>query len=194
MAAHEHARRLDPKAVTSVVNTYFHQRDYVRVLEAGDSGAPYLEGIALAELGRADEGITLLREVGQKAPPRMRDFMEAAVALIEGHSGIDADALAAIERTFFKHVSDPEGLYYASRHLAKVGETDVALRELRRAVDGGFFCYPAFRTDTWFEKLRGHEAFELSMQRAKERHLQAIAAFKGANGERIVGVRMPAAD
>jgi eukaryotic-like serine/threonine-protein kinase len=191
VAAHEHARRLDPKAVTSVVNTYFHLRDYVRVIACGDKGAPYLEGIALAELGRLEEGVTLLRTVGRKAPPRMRDFMESAVALIERRAGMDAEALAALERGFLLFVTDPEGLYYASRHLAQVGEVDIALRELNRAVEGGFFCYPAFQTDAWLATLRGRDEFEIAMARAKERHLEAADAFKAANGERIVGVRLP---
>jgi serine/threonine protein kinase len=190
VAADEHARRLDAKAVTSVVNTYFHLRDYQRVVACGDKGAPYLEGVALAELGRSEEGLALLRTVGGKAPPRMRDFMDAAIAVIEGRGALDAEALAAIESGFLTLVSDPEGLYYASRHLARVGEVDIALREINRAVEGGFFCYPAFLTDTWLDKLRGLEAFDATMARAKQRHLEAVNAFKAANGERIVGVRL----
>jgi tetratricopeptide (TPR) repeat protein len=193
VAAHEHARRLDPKAVTSVVNTYFQMRDYERVLACGDKGAPYLEGVALAELGRAAEGVALLKTVGRKAPPRMRDFMDAAVAAIEGRSGMDPEALAEIERSFFAHVSDPEGLYYASRHLARIGETTVALREFARAVDGGYFCYPAFQADPWLDGLRGDDAFERAMGRAKERYSAAVAAFKAAGGERIVGRRVAVA-
>jgi TolB-like protein len=191
-AAHEHARRLDPKAATSVVNTYFHLHDYERVLACADKGAPYLEGVALAELGRIDEGRTLLQTIGRKAPPRMRDFMELAVAAIEGREAIDADTLATLEQSFFVYVSDPEGLYYGSRHLAKLGEVRVALREFNRAVDGGFFCYPGFKNDPWLGRLRGHDVFEAAMARAKEKHGEAVAAFKAAGGERIVGVRVAA--
>jgi hypothetical protein len=104
---------------------------------------------------------------------------------------MDAEALDAIQRGFFTHVSDPEGLYYGSRHLAQLGEVDIALRELTRAVDGGFFCYPAFQNDRWLDKVRGHEVFEAAMARAKHRHVEAAKAFKAANGERIVGVRLP---
>ncbi len=190
VGAHEHARRLDPKATTSVINTYFHMRDYERVLACGDKGAPYLEGIALAELGRVQEGLTLLRTVGEKAPPRMRDFMDAAVTLLEGGETLDSKYVATIERSFLKHVTDPEGLYYALRHVARFGEIDIALRVMTRAVDGGFFCYPAFQSDRWLEPLRGHAAFEAAMAQAKERYRQAAAAFKAAGGERIVGVRL----
>jgi eukaryotic-like serine/threonine-protein kinase len=189
VAAHEHARRLDPRAVTSVVNTYFQLRDYARVLATGDKGAPYIEGIALAELGRPEEGIALLRAVGQKAPPRMRDFMDSAIAAIEGQGQFTAQELVLIERGFFTHVTDPEGLYYASRHLARFGETRIALREFARAIDTGFFCYPAFEADPWLDALRGRDEFEAALVRAKERHVQALSAFTAAGGERIVGVR-----
>jgi hypothetical protein len=146
--------------------------------------------MAMAELGRVEEGVALLRTVGGKAPPRMRDFMGAAVAMLEGRNTISADELAFIERSFFQQVSDPEGLYYASRHLARLGEISIALREFTRAVDGGYFCYPAFRTDNWLDPLRSSELFEAAMARAKERYTDAANAFKAAGGERIVGVRL----
>ncbi len=193
IAAHEHAKRLDPNVPTSVVNTFFQLGDYERALACGDTGAPYFDALALAELGRLDEGIALLRSVGRKAPPRMREFMEAAVWALEGR-GISAEALAEIERGFFAHVSDPEGLFYASRHLAKLGEVRLALREFTRAVDGGYFCYPTFRIDKWLDNLRGHEEFETALARAKARYLDAASAFKAASGERIVGVKLAIAD
>jgi serine/threonine protein kinase/tetratricopeptide (TPR) repeat protein len=191
VAAHDHARRLDPRVATSVVNTYFHLREYERVLAAHDKGAPYLDAMALAELGRVDEALALLRRVGQTAPPRMRDFMEVAVILLEG-GGIDPDALATLENGFFRFVTDPEGLYYASRHLARLGETHVALREFLRAVDGGYFCYPAYVADSWLDNLRGSADFAAALEKARVSHLDAAKAFRDADGERIVGVRLAA--
>jgi serine/threonine-protein kinase len=190
VAAHDHARRLDPKAVTSVINTYFQLQDFERVLSCGDKGAPYLEGIALAQTGRVDEGVALLRAVGQKAPPRMRDFMDAAVITLAGDNRLTPEMIAAFERGFFQHVVDPEGLYYASRHLAHLGERTIALREFARAVDGGYSCYPAFVSDPWLDKLRDIEEFQEVMGRAKQRYGEAVEAFKSAGGERIVGVRI----
>jgi eukaryotic-like serine/threonine-protein kinase len=189
VAAHEHARRLDPKATTSVVNTHFLLREFDRVLSTGDRGNPYIEAIAHAELGRTGEALTMLRTLGRKAPPRMREFIEAAIALLEGRP-LEPEMLAEIEREFFPVVSDPEGLYFASRHLAKMGEVDVALREFTRAVDGGYFAYRVFAMDPWLDNLRGHDAFEAAMAKARARNLQAIEAFKAAGGERIVGVRV----
>ncbi len=193
VAAHEHARRLDPHVKTSVINTYFQQGDCERVLACDDRGAPYLDALALARMGRIDEGIKILQRVGRKAPPRMRDFIEAAVWVLEGR-GISPEAVAEIERRFFVQEIDPEGLYYASRHLAKMGEIRLALRQFTRAVDGGYFCYPAFRIDTWLDNLRGKDEFEGAVARAKGRYLDAAKAFKAAHGERIVGVRLALVD
>jgi hypothetical protein len=177
-----------------VINTYFQLGDYERVLSCGDKNAPLLEGLALAELGRVDEGLTLLRTVGQKAPPRMRDFMEAAVMAVERRGRPDAAMLALLERSFFHHVKDPEGLYYASRHMALLGEREIAMREFTRAVDGGYACYPLFVRDSWLDDLRGLDSFRAVMARAKQRYLDAVKAFKSVGGERIVGVRIEPVD
>jgi serine/threonine protein kinase len=189
VAAHEHARRLDPKAITSVVNTFFWLRDFERTLATGDKGNPYIEAVSYAELGRVEEALTLLRTVGHKAPPRMREFIGATIALFEGRS-LDAEMLAEIERQFFPAVYDPEGLYFASRHLARMGETDIALREMTRAVHGGYYCYRVFAIDPWLDSLRGHPGFDAVMEVAKQRSLDAAAAFKAAGGERILGIRV----
>jgi serine/threonine protein kinase len=188
-AAHDHARRLDPKVATSVIHTYYRQRDFERTIACGDKGAPYVEGMALFDLGRTEEAAAFLRESALHAPPRMRDFMDIAVATVEGRNPFTPEVLAGLERGFFARVSDPEGLYYASRHLARCGVIDIALRELTRAVDGGYCCYPGFTIDSWLDNLRGRESFEAIMARAKARHAEAVQAFKAAGGERIIGVR-----
>jgi hypothetical protein len=190
VAAHEHARRLDSRVATSVIHTFFQQRDFARVLACGDKGAPYLEAFALAELGRVDEALTLLRTVGQQAPPRMRDFMDASIALVSGQTRLDAAAVRELESGFLHQVFDPEGLYYASRHLARMGEPEIALREFDRAVEGGYACYPAFESDPWFASLRGRDEFHAVMARAQAQHQAAVAAFRAGDGERIVGVRL----
>jgi hypothetical protein len=192
VAAHEQTRRLDPKAATSVIHTYFQQRDFARVLACGDKGAPYLEAFALVELGRVEEALTLLRTVGGNAPPRMRDFMGVALALVSGQTAIDPATVTELESGFLHQVADPEGLYYASRHLARMGEPEIALRQFARAVDGGYTCYPAFASDPWLAPLAGRDEFQAVMARAQERYRAAVAAFRAADGERVVGVRLSA--
>jgi hypothetical protein len=79
-------------------------------------------------------------------------------------------------------------LYYLSRTLARFGEIETAIAGLSRAVELGWFCYPALATDPWLGALRGRDAFEAVMRRARERHAAAVVAFNDANGPRIVGL------
>jgi hypothetical protein len=189
IAAHEHAIRLDPKARTSIVHTYFVGRDYERVISLADPSATYIDAVARAELGRKDEAVAMLRSAADKVAPRLRWFIEATVSLIEGRKE-DPEVRAVVERAAARQVADPEGVYYAARNLARVGEHKLALTALDTAVTGGYFCYPAFVNDRWLEPLRLEPAFAEIMARAKERHEDATAAFKHAGGERIVGVRV----
>lgn len=185
LAAHEQAVRLDAKANTSVIHTWYLLKNYQRVVDSGTHGGPFIVGIALFELGRASEALALLLDIEPRVPPRMRDFIAITRAVIEGRAE-DLPLLGEI----VDHFSDPEGLYYAARSAARLGGLEIAMRGLARAIDGGYACYPVFAADSWLEPLRGHEPFENAMQRAKERHEAALAAFDAADGDRIVGVRL----
>ena len=112
----------------------------------------------------------------------MRDFVDAAIALFEGR-GLSAGELAEIERGFFRYVTDPEGLYYGSRHLAQMGEVDVSLREFVRAADGGYSCYPVFRTDRWLADMRGQLLRSYLQARTRAATKCSIEAFTRADGE-----------
>ena len=45
--------------------------------------------------------------------------------------------------------SDPEGLFYLTRHLARFNQATPAIELFERVVGGGFFCYPAMSSDPW---------------------------------------------
>jgi TolB-like protein/predicted Ser/Thr protein kinase len=183
IAAHEHAVRLDPHVKTSVLHTWFQLKNFQRVIESDLEGTPNIGAHALAELGRRDEALALLRTLEPKMPPRMRDFTAMARFLIAGERPDNLDLVRGVVDTF----SDPEGLYYAVQTLARLGEKETAISGLQRAVDAGYFCYPAFAADVWLDSLRGDDRFEAVLQHAKEKHDAAVEAFKVADGVRIVG-------
>jgi len=90
--------------------------------------------------------------------------------------------------------NDPEALYYAGRHFAHLGAIDDAISNLARAVEGGYFCYPAFMGDAWLENVRGRPAFEQIVRRAEERHHAAVKVFLAEDGDRLLGVQTPTGD
>ena len=128
IAAYEHALRLDPKVRTSVVHTYFVMGDYQRVVMLDDTGAAYIGAIAMAELGRAPEAVAMLRNMAGSVAPRLAEFLEGTIGVIEGRGLEDPEVRSSVERAFVDQVSDPEGVYYAARNLAKLGEIELAQR------------------------------------------------------------------
>jgi DNA-binding winged helix-turn-helix (wHTH) protein/tetratricopeptide (TPR) repeat protein len=184
-AAHWRARELDPTTRTSVGHTWFLQADYARVASVNISEYPYIVPIAMAELGRRDEALAVLRDLEHKIPARLRDFIVAARTLLEGNTD---ESLAAIGRVVASDFRDPEGLFYLSLHLAHLQATGPALDLLERVVDGGFACFPAMARDPWLDSLRKKPAFTRLLRRAETRHQDAVAAFERLGGSKILNV------
>jgi len=189
IAAHGRALALDPKMRTSVAHTWFLQGDYERVAAVGIAGFGYIVPMALAAIGRVREALAAIHEVEPKVPPRMRDFVVAAGAFIEGRI---ADSVAAIGRITGSEFRDPEGLFYLARHLAHVGEREAALALLERIVGGGFFCVPALRGDPWLESVRSAPTFTTLLRGAEARHRAAADAFASLRGFQSLGLAVPA--
>jgi hypothetical protein len=74
---------------------------------------------------------------------------------------------------------DPEGLFYLTRHLAHLNETDRVLDLFRRVVEGGFVCFPAMADDPWLDPLRDASDFATLLHRAQARHQEAGQPLRG---------------
>jgi DNA-binding winged helix-turn-helix (wHTH) protein/tetratricopeptide (TPR) repeat protein len=184
VAADGRARSLDRRMGTSVAHTYFLRREYNRVLDAKFEDTPYIAAISLAELGRRREALDALSTLAPKASPRMRDFMTAAQAFIEERP---TESLDAVNRIVTSDFRDPEGLFYLTRHLARLGDAAGALRLLERVAAYGFACYPALADDPWLAPLRARSAFRKVLADTGRRHEEARSAFGTANGPRLLG-------
>ena len=107
------------------------------------------------------------------------------MAALEGNrEEFDAGFSEAIEE-----MRDPEGLYYWALMAARAGNADAALNTLRKAVDRGWFCYPAMTGEPWLDVARADPRFSRIVREAEERHRDAAAAFVAAGGDRLLGVR-----
>jgi len=84
---------------------------------------------------------------------------------------------------------DPEGMYYLARQLSHLGQESSALDMLERAINNGFFCYPAMVQDPWFDGLRGHAEFIALLRRSHELRREASSAFAAAGGDSLLGIR-----
>jgi eukaryotic-like serine/threonine-protein kinase len=185
-AAHKRAVELDPKIKTSIPHTWFVRADYAHLATLRVEDLPYLVALALKELGRGEEcPPTLLRELENKNKTRIRDFIVAGRALLEGDR---EESIAAVNRILASNFQDPEGLFYLSRHLARLNETRPALEVFERVVTGGYFCFPAMAKDPWLDSLRKEPTFTKLLRQAEIRHREAAAAFKQLSGEKVLGI------
>jgi TolB-like protein len=186
LAAHEEARRLDPLISTSIMHTHFMRGDYQRALDASAGDYGYGMGLALTSLGRVEEALGMLRHRELAKPWRLgKLFLTSLRALLEGNR---AESLEASVELMNGNFRDPEGMYYLSRQLSYLVEEGPALTLLSRAIERGFFCYPAMAHDPWLDPLRARPEFTALLRKAHQLHREASAAFRAAGGDSLLGI------
>jgi tetratricopeptide (TPR) repeat protein len=189
-AAHRRAISLEPKIRTSVPHTWFLQGDYKRTATMKVEDNPYIVGIAMGAVGRTEEAVSALRALESKIKTRLGDFAAAARTLLEGDR---AASIAAVGRILDSGFSDPQALFYLTRHMAHLGQTDAAIVLFDRVVAGGFIAYPAMARDEWLEPLSCDERFIKVLASVKEKYLEAEKKFEILEGNRLLEVGLRAA-
>ncbi len=195
VAAHEHARRLDPTVPSSVVYTLSNAGDYTAAVELATGS--YNFGVrtqCLIVLGRRTEALDVLKrretDIGSQRAPIVRLLLPLLRTLAEG--GRDRD-VAALEARFDMLMAvdwDPEGTFRFGLYLAQAGGLQRAVALIDRAITRGYACYPALMRDPWLDALRGRPDFGRLLKAAKTRHDEAREAFRRASGEEVLGVEV----
>jgi tetratricopeptide (TPR) repeat protein len=188
VAAHDEARRLDPRIPTSVINTYQMLGEYERIVRM-EGADPDSKVLALYRLGRREEALASWQRAPADAPPTYKAWDEMIVAcLTDG-----PDAREAAERAVGgMSWSDPEGYASGGIILARLGSHDMALEALARAVDGGYFVVEHLVHDPWLSSLRNDPRFTEIVRRAEARRDEALAVFRAEGGEAVLGLRAAA--
>jgi tetratricopeptide (TPR) repeat protein len=185
-AAFERARRLDPRVVTSVAQTFLQKRDWDRAIATDVSDPPIAKILAYAYGGRRPEGVELLRAALAKGQPSaLHALLEGLLTFIEG----DPDQLiSSIHRTLDSDFQDPEALYHWAGALTEAGDHDGALGLLERSIDAGYYPASTLVTDPRFDPVRGMADFRSLAHRAEELHKDALESFRAADGPRLLGL------
>ena len=140
----------------------------------------------LLRTGRSSEAVAVMDQIDASEAPGVGElfvrFIKAAAR--RAPADPDVDRYLAIADVW----KDPEAHYMSAYYMAYPGEASRALSFLARAVQGGFFCYPAMVQDPWFDPLRGDPEFIKLLRLAETRHQEATAAFAEAGGERLLGM------
>jgi hypothetical protein len=82
---------------------------------------------------------------------------------------------------------DPEAIFQEGWLLCDVGEHELGLAHLRRAVGKGYFVAETLSSSPAFATLRGDLDFQALQSEAEAGRRRALAAFREAGGERLLG-------
>ena len=191
IAAHAEARRLDPNVPTSLEQTLLMAGDLDRllavetppVIAGADDG---IRAIALGLAGRAGEARNVLARMRESSRiPLFDAWIEYLTAWLERRPA----EMAVLWDRFrtLKIREDPEAMFQAGWLLCDVGALEEGLDYLRRAVAKGYFVAPTLASRPQFDALRNHPAFQGLLKDADAGRQRALAAFRDAGGERLVG-------
>jgi serine/threonine protein kinase/tetratricopeptide (TPR) repeat protein len=188
VAACGRAKRLDPGVRTSVAHSYFMNGEFAKAIEHDVDELPYVTTLALMSLGRADEALAICRSLKRSPFPVVHFtlILDTIVAGIEKRHDEGREAVAQLAGN--PRFSDPEGFYYWAQGAALLGEFDMALDLLSRAVEGGLHCVRGLETAALFDSLRAIPRFGEVLERARAGHVTAARAFTEADGHRLLGL------
>ena len=191
--AHAEARRLDPNVPTSVGQTLLMTGDIDRLLAVappplGTGGDEWIQArvTALGLTGRRDESHRLLAEMRQA--PRVTAFQAWGDFLMAWLDRCPTDMVASLSALgpLTLH-DDPEFVFRVGWLLCDVGEHKQGLLYLRRALTKAYFVAPTLSASRSFDPLRSDARFQAILAEAEVGRQQALAAFREAGGERLLG-------
>jgi hypothetical protein len=82
---------------------------------------------------------------------------------------------------------DPEAIFQEGWLFCDVGDYERGMDFMRRAVARGYFVSPMLAGRPQFDALRGEPAFEALLADAEAGRQRALAAFREAGGDRLLG-------
>jgi tetratricopeptide (TPR) repeat protein len=189
IAAHAEARRLDPHVPTSLEQTLLMAGDIERLL-AGDTrpvgggGDEGIRVIAFGLAGRRDEARKLLSEMREtQRIPLFEVWIDYLMAWLERSP--NRPELSG--RDGLKIYDDPEAIFQEGWLLCDLGDYEKGLEYLGRAVGKGYFVVETLVHSRQFDALRADLLFQTLLADAEAGRQQALAAFREAGGEQLLG-------
>jgi tetratricopeptide (TPR) repeat protein len=190
IAAHAEARRLDPNISTSLEQTLLMTGDLDRLLQidrtaagGGDEGIRIM-GLGLA--GRHEEARELLIAMRETLRlPAFQTWTEYLLAWLERRPEDMRVHISGLSP--LKIQEDPEAIFLQGWLACDVGAHDTGLALVRRAIAKGYSPAPTLARSPQFDPVRSSPAFRAAQADAEEGRRRALAAFRDAGGERLLG-------
>jgi hypothetical protein len=140
-------------------------------------------GLGLA--GRHAEAREALAQMRHAPIPSFQAWSQFLRAWLEDRS---KDMLALLSTLgALKIQEDPEAMFVQGWMLCAAGEHAAGLAYLERAVAKGYYAAPTLTGGRQFDALRRNADFQALVAQAETGRRQALAAFREAGGERLLG-------
>ena len=191
IVAHAEARRLDPNVPSGLEQTLLMTGDIDRLLTiepprivAGADDGIHVIGLGLA--GRRDEaGERLERMRHASRIPLFAAWIDYLDAWLDRRPHEMQIRLTLFDTLRIRE--DPEAVFQEGWLMCDVGAFQDGLEFLERAVAKGYYPLATLESRSQFDALRGSQAFDTLLRQAREGRERALAAFRGAGGERLIG-------
>ena len=142
--------------------------------------------IGLGLAGRRDEARRRLLDMSQSSRiPIFRTWIAYLMAWLERRPAEMIDPMSTLGT--FKIEDDPEAVFQMGWLMCDVGEHEAGLAYLQRAVAKGYFVAATLSGSRQFDGLRSHPTFRALVEAAEAGRNRALAAFREAGGDRLVG-------
>ena len=148
-----------------------------------DKPSPYYYSFtaeALLRQGQVDEAIPMFRQAEKLDPDGLQGLK--STAHLASISGDHATGIAAARIIEDASLVDAELTYYNATYYCINGDIDACNRNLRRAVEEGYFNYPNLQRTVFLDAARGTPEFEETLELAREKHERFRAKYFGEEG------------
>jgi serine/threonine protein kinase/tetratricopeptide (TPR) repeat protein len=189
LAAHDEARRLDPHTATGLPWTLLARVEYERLAVVSDEEGTEFDIepqiLAMAVLGRADEARPHMERQEERGMPAVLGVVTGWVRpfLDQDEQGV-RDGVERAVAAFY----DPEALFMYSLVLFRAGHVERGLELLEGAIAGGYSASTALADESSYDPVRGQARFEALREQVDARRTEALAAYRAAGGERLLGI------
>jgi len=135
-----------------LLGNYEHALDYIR-LDAGSQWATLVEADLRLRQGKPGETLALLSKIADGNVDRPMK------PCLEGRPLSDDDPVLRRFEAGLIADRDPEPKYFSAARMAYCGNTGMALRLLRRSIEGNYLAVPAMDRDPLLAKVRNMPEF-----------------------------------
>ncbi len=173
--AAQKALKLDPanKIFRSIGHSYLYIGNYQKAYETYelDKGTPWTltkQSGVLVRQKKYQKALKCIDQVLKQESTGARALeVSARKAFLEGkiEQGIKYTQQWEQEGTW-----DAEMCYFVAANYGLLGDSKGCIRVMRKAIEGGFFCYPFFLIDPFLDPVRDDPEFQEVLALAKEKH------------------------